>query len=182
MEEFAVTEFANSFAWQFDRDLRSCIGYDDFDSFADFVGGKFIEMFIYVEVADLFCHFDPAILRFVPLRSALPPPGFSPLLVSAPTTHESANFVYIVCTIGVVCNAVWPTKRKSLAHATWAHRLRHFASSLVLSNQCFWCMSVFKSRLCAVQHVLRVIDIGTCVLDRQHFARGVVEPSNFNCP
>ena len=85
---------------------------------------------------------------------------------------------------GQVCMAVFRSRSALQQHRlqcdTGTHRY-NLLSSLVLSNRCIWCNSLFASKAAAIQHVHNAFRMDHCPVDRSFAAVEEIEVVP-NCP
>ena len=120
-----------------------------------------------------FCLIDVSQLRRLELSQFFPPPRTARLRgtqIEETVRVQGGEFVcQMVGEDGQRCLKAFPTMRSVLlhqrrategAHSTFVHLV-----SLVITNQCLWCCSMFSSRFSAQQHVRAAFIKGDCKCD-----------------
>ena len=114
------------------------------------------------DVVEQFLLVDLSCLRSFKLTKRIPPPGTPgtpglPGTIGTPTLPPP-NFEGFRCTMldrdGKCRNTLWGTKHKLMVHSRFSHGLVHILKSLVITNQCLWCLSTFRTVDTAKQHVV----------------------------
>ena len=143
------------------------------------------------DILEQFLLIDFNVLRSVKLTKSIPPPGAHQLDQNADQNvvsqsskiEEGEGFrCTMIDSSGNCCNTLWSTKHRLMVHCRFSHGLVHILKSLVVTNQCMWCLSTFRSRLIAQQHVLGTAKSRVCKVDRNHFEVPIVDPGElFAC-
>ena len=120
-----------------------------------------------------FCLVDVSQLRRLELSQCFPPPGTAQLRGNQTEERVRVQGGEFVCQMvgedGQRCVKAFPTMRSLLLHQRRATEGAHSTSvhlvSLVITNQCAWCCSMFGSRFSAQQHVRAAFIKGDCKCD-----------------
>lgn len=84
---------------------------------------------------------------------------------------------------GVIpCQRSFTTFRAMRTHMRKAHGTRSWIAGLVVTNQCPWCLTSFKSRLTAVHHADNAWQRGVCRADMTYAPWPVNDPDRLECP
>ena len=140
---------------------------------------------------------DPTILRSHVCANRNAPPGphgkratdSEPSSAAEGTGDELGHYICDeMDEYSLPCDATFNSLRAYLMHLRKAHHYVDKIAKAVLTNQCFFCLSTFRSRAAAISHVKSVIGrdgqggSGTCKCVRSIWSCAVVEPQVLSCP
>ena len=86
-------------------------------------------------------------------------------LPAAPSEDSKMYRCPVVPEDGTACGLRFADQKRLLLHVRF-HGLSHTVNLLCVTNQCYYCMSVFKTRSTAIRHIKRALQTGTCYADR----------------
>eukprot|EP00971_Amphidinium_carterae_P132751 2629331-Amphidinium_carterae.1 len=181
----------NPWALQLSSDLRALQHHEGFDYINEEV---LAQPFLLLQRRDLAAHFvkaDLSILRADFRAVVIPPPGYDfhdPVHEPPIGIHASQERLFVCdCALGdgKVCGKSFDSFQKLLMHQRRSSScylpFQQTLSSLVLTNQCPWCCTVFSSRTSACHHVIGAFLSGTCRTDRSYIVPPVAIPHDICC-
>ena len=134
-------------------------------------------LLVSTDFRERFCLIGVSQLRRLELSQCFPPPGTARLRGTRTEETVGVQGGGFVCRMvgedGQRCLKAFPTMRCLLLHQGRATEGAHSTSvhlvSLVITNQCPWCCSVFPSRFSVQQHVRAAFIKGDCKCDNSFF-------------
>lgn len=122
-------------------------------------GREVLRLFNERQLAEEFCSLDLGVLRKMLWARAFVPPGFEEEEAKVKELDVSGVPCSFECgqekEDGGRCRAMFGDRRAMLAHVKLRHGFRCLYSTITVTNQCCYCMSVFASKLrnCTEAHL-----------------------------
>lgn len=184
-----LVEASTPWARQLAEDFRTISEHDAAIEWYEVMKGDLLACFREGECRDMFLMIDVGILRAAEFTVAIPmvayPDGAGHELEEPNFCYENPMYCDRLADSGEVCGKVFGSYRSLALHVRRHHREVSRIDSLVITNQCPFCMSTFSSQQVATTHVRNAISeqgSGTCRVDRAHWLWPAREPRSLQCP
>ncbi len=173
-----VAPDANPWALRFEEDILSLNKYDDGLSVLALMQNDLRRLFTDPETREAFMSFDTHAITSEYWSVAVPPPG-THLEAESESSATDENAVWHYCR---VCSLKFKTRSAMCAHLRTAHGFRIYLRELVITSQCFWCKSWFRSKDAARTHVVHSYAQQRCLCDLAVSAVEPRTPDALDCP
>ena len=183
---------ANGHPWikQLCQDLQSLSDFDDIAWVIEVLDNYPAKLLYDDELCAEFIAFDVTILRARALGIQIPPPGYhspqtSQSLPSQGTSQQTEFTCGQMLVSGEICTRSFPTMFQLLLHQRQTNDPNHgniHLTSMVCTNVCPWCNSIFASKSSAIQHVRNSFFHQCCHTDRAYLPSTIVHPGTITCP